>query len=66
MIAIRLSAASCLIGLLIAAAPVHSAVITVEFAGTFSGSRISLSITAGDSFDGSFTFVDGALTSADA
>lgn len=63
MFAIRRSAAWCLIGLLIAAAPVHSAVITVEFAGTFSDSTNLPEITAGESFNGSFLFVDGALAS---
>ena len=64
MIAIRLSAAWCLIGLLIAAAPVHAAVITVEFAGTLSNTNIP-GIATGDSFSGSFTFENSSLISAE-
>ena len=62
-------AAKCLIGLLIVVASVRAAVITtVEFAGMFAASDIpGIVVTPPDdipSFNGSFTFEDGALKSA--
>jgi hypothetical protein len=67
MIATLLRAACCLIGTLVAVSPVHAAVITVVFGGTFFNSNIpGIDATAvpAPGFTGSFTFTDGALTGA--
>lgn len=62
MIAILLRAAGCLIGLLIAAAPAGAAIITVDYAGVFSGNNIPGINAGGAGFSGSFTIDTGLLT----
>ena len=64
MIAILRRAAWCLVGLLIAAAPVHAAIVTIEFAGTFTINNIPEINAAQDTFKGSMTLENGAPISA--
>jgi hypothetical protein len=65
MIAIVLRAVGCLIGLMVIAAPVRAAIITVEFAGTFSANNVPGINAGGAGFSGSFTFDGIDLTSGE-